>query len=160
VVGSSYGGYLAAILTSMRAVKWLALRAPALYLDSGWELPKLQLHRDHDLVAYRKKVVPAAENRALRACIEFQGDVLVIESENDSVIPHTVITSYVEACTRAHSLTYRMIQGADHGLSEEGAQRSYTSLLVNWMTEMVQGARVGDKTAPTKTPQSGSQESP
>jgi dienelactone hydrolase len=123
-------------------------------------LPKLQLHRDHDLVAYRKKVVPAAENRALRACIEFQGDVLVIESENDSVIPHTVITSYVEACTRAHSLTYRMIQGADHGLSEEGAQRSYTSLLVNWMTEMVQGARVGDKTAPTKTPQSGSQESP
>src|SRR5438046_3979810 len=54
VVGSSYGGYLAAILTSMRAVKWLALRAPALYLDSGWELPKLPCHRDHELVAYRK----------------------------------------------------------------------------------------------------------
>src|SRR3979411_948794 len=33
VVGSSYGGYLAAILASMRDVKWLALRAPALYLD-------------------------------------------------------------------------------------------------------------------------------
>jgi uncharacterized protein len=159
VVGSSYGGYLAAILTSVRAVKWLALRAPALYLDSGWELPKLQLHRDHDLVAYRKKLIPPADNRALRACMEFQGDVLVIESENDSVIPHTVITSYVEACTRAHSLTYRMIQGADHGLSDEGAQRSYTSLLVNWMTEMVQGARVGDKIAPTNAPQSGSQES-
>ena len=30
VVGSSYGGYLAAILTSIRRVKWLALRAPAL----------------------------------------------------------------------------------------------------------------------------------
>src|SRR5947209_7064681 len=73
VVGSSYGGYLAAILTSMRNVKWLALRAPALYLDSGWELPKRQLHHDHDLVAYRKKPIPAAENRALRACMEFQG---------------------------------------------------------------------------------------
>src|SRR3989442_6825569 len=35
VVGSSYGGYLSPILTSMRAVKWLALRAPALYLHSG-----------------------------------------------------------------------------------------------------------------------------
>ncbi len=140
VVGSSYGGYLAAILTSMRAVKWLALRAPALYLDSGWELPKLQLHRDHDLVAYRKNLIPPTENRALRACMEFQGDVL------------TVTTSYVEACTRAHSLTYRVIDGADHGLSDEGAQRSYTSLLVNWLTEMVQGARVGDKIAPTNTP--------
>ena len=152
VVGSSYGGYLAAILTSMRAVKWLALRAPALYLDLGWELPKLQLHREHDLVAYRKKPIPAAENRALRACLEFQGDVLLIESENDSVIPHTVITSYVDACTRAHSLTYRTIQGADHGLSDEGSQRSYTALLVNWMTEMVQGARMGNKAAPQADP--------
>jgi hypothetical protein len=68
------------------------------------------------------------------------------------VIPHTVITSYVEACTRAHSLTYRVIKGADHGLSDEGAQHSYTSLLVNWMSEMVQGARVSDKIAPTNTP--------
>ena len=152
VVGSSYGGYLAAILTSMRPVKWLALRAPALYLDAGWELPKLQLHRDNDLVAYRKKVIPAAENRALRACTEFSGDVLVIESEHDNYIPHTVITSYVDACTRAHSLTYRIIQGADHALSEEGMQRSYTSLLVNWMTEMVQGARVADKGAPSTPP--------
>jgi hypothetical protein len=70
-----------------------------------------------------------------------------------------VITSYVEACTRAHSLTVRVIQGADHGLSDEGAQRSYTSLLVNWMTEMVQGARAGDKIEPPSTPQSSSQES-
>jgi dienelactone hydrolase len=159
VVGSSYGGYLAAILTSMRDVKWLALRAPALYLDIGWELPKLQLHREHDLVAYRQKLVPPAENRALRACTAYQGDVLVIESENDSVIPHAVITSYVEACTRAHSLTVRVIQGADHGLSDEDAQRSYTLLLVNWMNEMVQGARAGDNIAPTSTPQASSPES-
>src|SRR5512140_2378508 len=34
VVGSSYGGYLAAILTSLRDVRWLALRVPALYKDS------------------------------------------------------------------------------------------------------------------------------
>src|SRR6266700_140199 len=34
VVGSSYGGYLAALLTARRPVNWLALRAPALYKDS------------------------------------------------------------------------------------------------------------------------------
>ena len=158
VVGSSYGGYLAAILTSVRSVKWLALRAPALYLDSGWELPKRQLHRDNQLIAYRQKLIPAEENRALRACAAFQGDVLVIESQNDSVIPHSVVTSYVEACKHAHSLTSRVIQGADHGLSDEGAQRSYTSLLVNWMGEMVQGARVGNKVAPVDTPRPSSGE--
>jgi hypothetical protein len=82
----------------------------------------------------------------------------VIESENDSVIPHAVITSYVEACTHAHSLTSRVIQGADHGLSGEAAQHSYTSLLVNWMAEMVQGARVANKVAPVDTPQPSSRE--
>src|SRR5215471_9485846 len=33
VVGVSYGAYLAAILTSLRAVRWLSLRSPAIYAD-------------------------------------------------------------------------------------------------------------------------------
>ena len=36
-----------------------------------------------------------------------------------------------------------MIEGADHGLSEEPWQQAYTSLLVNWALEMVLGAREG-----------------
>jgi pimeloyl-ACP methyl ester carboxylesterase len=35
VVGSSYGGYLASILTTLRPVRWLAMRVPALYLGDG-----------------------------------------------------------------------------------------------------------------------------
>ncbi|MGV3741894.1 MAG: alpha/beta hydrolase family protein [Burkholderiaceae bacterium] len=144
VVGSSYGGYLAAILTTMRPVKWLALRVPALYMDSGWETPKLQLHEDQDLDTYRKSLIPAAENRALRACAAYPGDVLIVESERDTIVPHEVIANYVEACIKPRSLTYRVIPGADHGLSEEGMQRAYTALLVNWMTEMILGSREGN----------------
>lgn len=141
VVGSSYGGYMAAILSELRPVRWLALRAPALYRDTGWDLPKRQLHKGDDLVIYRRMVVPADENRALRACARFQGDVLVVESEQDAVIPHPVITSYVEACRHARSLTYRVIAGADHGLSTDHGQQAYTSLLAGWMREMFEGAR-------------------
>jgi hypothetical protein len=144
VVGSSYGGYLAAILTSLRPVKWLALRVPALYMDSDWGAPKRQLHKDQDLGNYRRRFVPAADNRALRACAAFRGDVLVIESEFDHVIPHEVIANYLDACSQPHSLTYRMIHGADHGLTEESAQRAYTALLVNWLTEMIFGEREGN----------------
>src|SRR5205807_4443659 len=81
VVGSSYGGYLAAILTSLRRVKWLALRAPALYKDSDWELPKRHLHQDPDLAAYRHRAVRAEVNRALCACAGFPGVVLHVVSE-------------------------------------------------------------------------------
>lgn len=148
VVGSSYGGYLAAILTSMRPVKWIALRVPALYIDTGWEVPKMQLHKDQDLVSYRRKFVPAADNRALRACSAFEGDALVIQSERDDTVPPPVITSYLEAFMRARSLTYRVMEGADHGLSQEPMQHSYTAVLTHWLSEMVFTAREGNAAAP------------
>lgn len=79
------------------------------------------------------------DNRVLGACAAFEGDVLLVECENDTVIPHPTIASYRVAFENAHSLTYRVIEGADHGLSEEPWQQAYTSLLVTWATEMVLG---------------------
>lgn len=145
VVGSSYGGYLATILTELRPVRWLGLRVPALYLDDGWNTPKRALHVEHDLVAYRKRVVASSDNRALRAAARFGGDVLLVESEHDKIVPHPAIASYLQAFLNAHSLTYRIIAGADHGLSDDASQRAYTSLLMNWLTEMVAGERAGDR---------------
>ncbi|MNQ99563.1 hypothetical protein D3C85_1153040 [compost metagenome] len=51
--------------------------------------------------------------------------------------------SYRSAFRRSHSLTHRILDGADHGLSDKASQQAYTSILVNWVTEMVMGARVG-----------------
>jgi uncharacterized protein len=141
VVGSSYGGYLASILSAVRAVKWLALRAPALYYDDGWDTPKLQLHKDHDLRAYRRTVVPVASNRALQATHAFEGDLLLIESEHDDMVPRTTLASYREAARNTRSLTYRCIAGADHGLTSERDQLGYSTTLVAWLKEMIGGAR-------------------
>ena len=43
VVGTSYGGYLAALLTGVRPIRWLAMRVPALYPDAHWDTPKARL---------------------------------------------------------------------------------------------------------------------
>jgi uncharacterized protein len=142
VVGSSYGAYLSAVLSSLRPIRWLAMRVPALYKDEDWALPKRTLDRD-ELAAYRRRSVDASENRALGACAAFRGDVLIVESEHDDVVPHPVIANYMAAFEKAHSLTYRVIAGADHGLSKEPWQQAYTSLLVSWAAEMVLGAREG-----------------
>ena len=80
---------------------------------------------------------------AYGACQSFEGDALLIESEHDLIIPPPVITSYREAFRRAHSQTYRCLEGADHGLTDERHQRGYTTLLVNWFQEMFLGARAG-----------------
>jgi len=142
VVGSSYGGYLAAVLTSVRSVRWLGLRVPALYKDEDWAVPKEQLRR-HGLDAFRRSPVGPHENRALAACAAFEGDVLIIRCEHDDTVPPEVISNYLAAFRRMRSLTYRVIAGADHGLSQPPWQQAYTSLLLNWATEMVIRGREG-----------------
>jgi hypothetical protein len=141
VVGISYGGYLATILTSMRHVRWLALRSPALYKDEQWEKPKLDLHLDPDLPAYRRRRIAWQDNRALRACAEFTGDVLIVEAEHDEVVPHAVIENFVAAFARTKSLTSRIVADADHGFSLKRTQQDYTTVLIKWLTEMIVGGR-------------------
>lgn len=141
VVGISYGGYLATILSSLRRVRWLALRSPALYRDENWEMPKRQLNADKNLETYRQSKIAATDNRALHACTQFRGDVLIIESEFDNTVPHPVIENYTAAFSNTYSLTTRVIKSADHALSTESARKDYTALLVNWLTEMIAGAR-------------------
>jgi pimeloyl-ACP methyl ester carboxylesterase len=158
LVGSSYGGYLAAIVSAMRPVRWLGLRVPALYRDDDWHVPKARLDRDA-VAAYRRSVLSAQSNRALAACASFRGDALVVESEHDALVPHQVIQNYMAAFSQAQSLTYRMISGADHALSEKAWQQTYTSVLVNWMTEMVLGARAGKMGAAAQAVQAESVQS-
>lgn len=140
VVGISYGGYLASMLTTMRPVRWLALRTPALYKDEGWQLPKRQLHGP-DLPGWRRQVHSIDESRALRACARYEGDVLLVQAEHDAIVPPEVIRSYANAFQRARSLASRVIAGADHGFSGKPAQNDYTGVLVKWLTEMIVGMR-------------------
>jgi len=140
VIGCSYGAYLATLLTTLRPVRWLALQAPALYRDTHWALPKYELD-PQDLASYRRTSITPAHNRALAACEQFTGDVLVVESEHDELVPHATIMNYRAAFARSHSLTHRIIDGADHGLTSKQSQQAYATILTRWATEMIVGAR-------------------
>ena len=137
ITGFSYGGYLAAIMTTLRPVSALALRAPAIYRDANWNLPKVKLHEDPELVLYRRHPVSWDDNRALLACVAFAGDVLIVASGQDDVVPAPVSESYAAACTHARSLISHVIAGADHGLSDERWRREYTARLVDWLTKVM-----------------------
>lgn len=140
VAGSSYGGYLATVLSALRPVRWLALRAPAIYKDEDWLVPKNKLNKE-EVAAYRALPIAPHENRALSAAAAFRGDVLLVESEGDAIVPHRVVDNYLGAFKQAHSMTYRVIKGADHSLSQRAWSEAYTTLLVNWVGEMLRGAK-------------------
>ena len=132
VVASSYGAYLATLLTAERKVQWLALQAPAIYMDADFDRPKRQLNLDPRLAAYRRRRLQPGANRALTVAARFQGDVLIGESGRDDVIPHQVVANYVHAFDGARSLRHKILAGADHGLSRETWRRQWGALLVDW----------------------------
>lgn len=140
VVGTSYGGYLAALLTAERPVAWLALRVPALYPDSEWDVPKALLDRT-EINRYRTHFRSGHQDRALAACEAFAGDVLIVESEYDDYVPHAAISSYMASFRRSRSLNYRILKGADHALQDEKQRKTYNTLLINWVEERVRESR-------------------
>ncbi|WP_206861192.1 alpha/beta hydrolase family protein [Lysobacter changpingensis] len=141
VVGFSYGAYLATLLTERRRVQWLALRSPALYPDEGWDVSKHALEERVELAEYRRHVQAPGGNRALTALAEFRGDVLLVCSQDDQVLPAAVAESFRGALVRASSITTRTISGADHELSHPDAKRAWADLLQDWLAAMIGGAR-------------------
>ncbi|WP_292020666.1 MULTISPECIES: alpha/beta hydrolase family protein [unclassified Brevundimonas] len=140
VIGTSYGGYLSALLTKTRAVRWLALRVPALYPDQHWDVPKAKLDKAA-VRAYRRQRRTPEEDRALAACAAFQGDVLIVQSGRDDRIPPEVIASYQAAFKDVNSFSHRIIPEATHAMRDPADQRLYATLLINWVEEMVRASR-------------------
>jgi uncharacterized protein len=139
-VGSSYGGYLAMLLTAERKVRALALHAPAIYMDADFDRPKRELNLDPRLAAYRRRALAPDANRALAAASRFDGDVLVVESEDDTVIPHQVVANYLRALESAPSLHHEVLAGADHALSREAWRREWGAVLVAFTAKLTGSA--------------------
>jgi uncharacterized protein len=131
VVGASYGGYLASVLSSRRTIESLVLRVPALYRDEDVGLPKLNLPRK-PLELYRRTKLDPSGNIALNALSKFEGKVLLIESENDEVIPHEVLENYKNSIIKKN-LTYTIMNGADHGLTGT-YDKEFIRLLIEWFS--------------------------
>lgn len=131
VVGASYGGYLASILTSKRPIKWLVLRAPALYKDELFNRPTATLIRN-DVRVYRNTNIQPAENMALKALTKFKGKILIVESENDEEIPKQTIENYFRAVNPGVTITHEIIRQADHPLSKPEWKLKFIKILSEW----------------------------
>lgn len=132
VLGFSFGAYIATYLAASCQAQRLILRSPALYPDEGWTVPKEALD-EQGLMAYRNQFHDALSNEALHCCEKFKGDVLLVDSENDEVIPRPVIASYEAAFASARSMTRHTVQGADHPLTEARWQNEYLKVVLEWL---------------------------
>jgi dipeptidyl aminopeptidase/acylaminoacyl peptidase len=119
VCGASYGGYLAALLTARRDVARLLMRAPALYEDERLDLP----------LGARGAMPAAPPAQATKALADFRGEVLVLESEHDEVIPHAMIEAYLAAGGHVH---HAVLHGIGHRLADAAAEAAFVERLLDW----------------------------
>lgn len=133
IVGSSFGSYLGVILTSKRDVKNLVLRVPADYANETFEQPKMgNAGENPEVLAWRMIPKQFDETFALRAIHEFDGNILVIESEKDTIVPHPIIQNYLNAVQDANKLTHIVLQGAPHSIKDGPFKDEVTRILVSW----------------------------
>jgi esterase/lipase len=133
VVGSSYGGYLTAMLSSKRKPKSLVLRAPAIYKDSDLNSAKSSTSVINLLEGYKTRELDSHSNKALRALSKFNGKILLIECGKDERIPHKVIESIIMT-SKKNALTHEIIRGADHRFSKRIWELRFRKILADWFS--------------------------
>jgi uncharacterized protein len=134
VIGSSFGSYLASILTSKRNVRQLALRVPADYPNDVFNLSKMKTSgKDNpDIFTWRKQIKSSKETFALEAMSHYQGNVLILESGNDNLIPHETILNYINAIPDKTKVTHIIIEGAPHSIKDGPFKDEIEKNLLNW----------------------------
>lgn len=144
VSGSSYGGYMAALLSAERLCAAIVLRAAADYPDTGFEEPHYNQadsyyeNVEQDKIAWRSTVHPYTETKALRAIHAFTKPVLIVESGKDDIVPQTILQGYADAVPDKSILTYTVMEGAPHGLSgDPKRQQELIGITLNWMYKVL-----------------------
>ena len=138
LVGNSFGGYIAALLTYVRKCSDISLRVPANYLDTGMEEPQNgQGHEDPRVSEWRLKELQYNSSEALRAVNGFSGQIQIIEAQKDEIIPHRAVQNYVDACPDSAKVDYHIMQDWPHSLSTHKVRnKEFQELLIHWLKEL------------------------
>lgn len=131
ICGVSYGAYLAAIATGLRPMRWLAMRVPALYPDAGFRVPTAGLIDQKPDIFKSWRGQTLKTNKALHAVSRYSGQILLVQSGQDEVIPPQTIEAYVAAADPAR-LTHAVMPDADHAIYSERWENEFVGILSDW----------------------------
>src|SRR3989338_1823085 len=138
IVGSSFGSYLAAILISKRPIKNLILRTPSNYPDEEFSrVGKIRTATDYpDVVEWRKQKFDYSATESLRSVHQFNGHILIVESEKDEMVPHQTVENYLNAVPDKTKLTYYLMKDAPHSLTGYPAFiQEFNKLATDWLSK-------------------------
>ena len=134
VCGSSFGAYLALLLSAQRPVAGLGLRVPANYPDEILNGPPVAAYiASGSPKAWRCTARGPGDNRALAALAAFSGPVQLLAAGRDETIPCQTTENFISAA-RPGALQYHSLAEATHTLYAIPAMRREAYRLVReWL---------------------------
>lgn len=133
VMGTSYGGYMAAWLTRFRNFDKLVLRTPALYKSEDFYSPHRLIHKSDELVAYRKNTELITRNALFLQEPAFDGKTLLVVHGNDEDIPTETSDLYKANFVAGMYLAEGFVHGFRDPRNPQDSLESYKSRIANWL---------------------------
>ena len=125
---------MAALLSAQRQLQAIALRVPADYRDVGFEEALYTQRQEWEHSQWKNNPHASDETRALRAIRDFEGRILIVESENDELVPAATVRSYKNAVTNPTNLSYVIMAGATHSISHfPELQKEFEVIISKWL---------------------------
>ena len=133
VMGTSYGGYMAAWLTRFRNFDKLVLRTPALYKPEDFYSPHSLIHKSDELVAYRKNTELIARNALFLQEPAFDGKTLLVVHGNDEDIPEETSNLYQENFAAEIYLAEGFMHGFRDPRNPQESVEAYKTAIADWL---------------------------
>jgi hypothetical protein len=133
VMGTSYGGYLAAQLTEYRDFKNLVLRVPAVYAPQDFYSLNKYIDRQHER-RYREDKEFLDNHPLLAHASKFEGRTLVVWHEFDEYVPKETTDKYI----RVFKADSYFAKGWTHSFktdAPEEEKNAYKNAISNWLNQ-------------------------
>ncbi len=133
-IGSSFGGYLTTLLSKQRTLNGMVLRVPANYRDAHFTESFIDTRHIDDAKTWKTTIHPWSETESLRAVHDFSGNILIVESELDELVPQSVLQSYADAVPDRAKMSYTIMKNAPHSLTRfPEFQVEYKEIVFKWL---------------------------
>lgn len=137
VHGSSFGGYFSILLSSKRDLKWLDIKNPANYPKDMQDKP-MSVFKILASGEWNNSYFNPRQNSAIAALNNFDGEVLLIQSEKDDMIPKEVFDTYLKYIKNKSRLKHIIIKDADHRTSKPEWERKSRKAQYNWFQKILE----------------------
>lgn len=134
VMGTSYGGFMAATLTEFRDIKNLILRVPAVYKPKDFYTPNREIHESEEAkLKYRNDRKKLEANPLYAKLRQFTGNSLVVVHEHDELVPKPTTDAYIAALQAESSLAEGFAHSFTKSQVSEEQLKRYQQAITTWL---------------------------